>query len=285
MKMITSTYEILAISEPHFVRYVEAYEALTEKIRAGSVAPSKEEEQSRLLTMYNNIALIEVKGALTNRDSWWNEYFGMISYNEIRQAMIQAIQQGAAATIFDFASPGGAVAGLNENADFLSKMPMKTIAYTSSNMQSAAYFLASQADYLYAGDFSEVGSVGVIVKTYDRSKYLADNGIKPIRFRSGRLKAVGDPDFKLTDEEKNYLQDQVDVFATKFFNIVSDARGMSIDQMDKLGITTGKTFIGEESVKAGLVDKIMSFDQTMLKAMDLAQKYIDKTNKVSLHFR
>jgi len=70
-----------------------------------------------------------------------------------------------------------------------------------------------------------------------------------------------------------------------FYQTVSDARGMSIEMLNKLDITSGRTFIGQEAKAVGLVDKIMSFEQSMLKAYDLAAKYVDKKKASSLSYR
>jgi signal peptide peptidase SppA len=280
--MMEIQHQILAIAESSFIRFVNMEAALDLKLME-ACSTDVEEEGSRLLSIHDNVALIEIKGMLVNRDSWLNRYFGAISYNEIRQACIEAMEAGASAVVFNIDSPGGNVAGLADTANLISNMGVKTLSFTSSAMCSAAYFLGCQTDKVYADTFAEVGSVGVVVKMYDRSKHLADMGIKPLRFRSGKLKAVGDPDFKMSKEELNYVQDKVLKYASKFYDIVSDARGMPLPVMEKAGITSGKTFIGEEAKDVNLVDGIHTFDEVMLKAFTLA-KEVDKdvTNSLFL---
>lgn len=81
--------------------------------------------------------------------------------------------------------------------------------------------------------------------------------------------------FKMTDKEKAYMQEEVDTYAEKFFNIVSQARGIPRPALDALDITSGRSFIGQKSVDVGLVDSIMNFDQAFIKISDLAKKNID----------
>jgi ClpP class serine protease len=268
--MMTQSYKLLAIAPTSFYDYIRAEELIQQKVMSmSSMDDEGEEENSRLLQIHEGVAVISIKGMLTNDDSFWNRYFGMVSYNEIRQAVIQAVEQGANAAAFIYSTPGGSVDGLADTANLISMLDIPTISFTSSRMLSAGYFLGSQSDYVYADSFSDVGSVGVIIKTYDRSEYLKDMKIKPLRWRSGDLKASGDPDFKLTAKEDAYIMDKVTVTADRFFDIVSAARGMPREILDKLDITSGRTFMGSEALGVNLIDAVKTFDESMLKAYSL----------------
>jgi ClpP class serine protease len=52
--------------------------------------------------------------------------------------------------------------------------------------------------------------------------------------------------------------------------------------MDKLGITSGRTYMGADAVGAGLVDSIQSFDKSVMKAYSLATNYLDRNRTSSL---
>jgi protease-4 len=279
--MITKSYKILAIDGAHFADYVAAEDALQKKLASLGGDAEPEEEQSRLLQWADDVAVIAIKGRLTNSDSWYNRYFGMLAYSEIRDAILQAVDADASAILFDHDSPGGSVDGMADTAELIASLDIPTVSFTSSSMMSADYFLASQSDYIYADSFADVGSVGVIVKLYDRTKMLADMGIKPVRFRSGELKAAGDGDFKLSKKEEDYIKDKVMNLAGKFYSIVSAARGMPRETLDALGITSGRTYIGEEALEVNLIDGLKTFDQSMLKAFDVAKK-VDKQGRFGL---
>jgi len=280
-------HEILALSPGTEEKFLEIEAAILAKVATLSPEAadySDDEEQSRLLQFADNVGVISVNGGLTNRVSFWNQFFGMVAYDEVRQAILEAADANVGAILFDINSPGGRVSGMADLGELISSLSMPTISFTNGSMASAAYFLGAQADHIYADSFAEVGSIGVVVKMYDRSEMLKKAGIKPVRFRSGDLKAVGDGDFKLSAKEKAYIQGKVDIFAAKFYEVVSDARGLTLPVMEKLGITSGRTFIGEEALTAGLVDKIKTFDQVVLEAYTLIEKAIDKNNKVGLSY-
>ena len=245
----------------------------------------EEEDQSDLLNIYDNVAVIDINGGLTATDSWINKYYGLVSYGEIREAIIQAVQANVGCIFFNVNSPGGDVNGMSDVASLISSLPMPTIAFSSSQMASAAYFLGCQADNIYVDSFADVGSIGVVINVMDYTAMNKMNGVVAQRFRSGSLKGTGNPNFALSKEEQAYIQGKVDTYSGMFFQIVSDARGMDLPTMNKLEITTGRTFIGQQAAAANLVDGMLTFDQSMAKAYDLATKYVDKQNVSGIQFR
>lgn len=281
-------YEILAINSSHEQRYFEVQANINAKVMSLTpemlASSQDDEEQSRLLTMQDGVALVDVSGVLTNHYSYWNRYFGAVSYQEIKEATAQAVDLGAGCIVHKYDTPGGTARGMYDCANFIASLAVPTISFTGSMQCSAGYFLGCQSQYTYADSFAEVGSVGVAIKLYDRSKYLKELGIKPERFRSGELKATGDSDFALTEKEREYIKDQVLVYAGKFYDVVSEARGMPLKMLEKKGITSGRTFIGEEAVKVNLIDEIKFFDQTILKSYSLAKSFLDKQSSNNLRY-
>lgn len=268
--------DIFGIADSQLDSFLAAEQALEDKaFQAAGNPMNDEEDQSRLIQFIDNISVIEIKGYLTNSNSWLNRYFGMVSYDEIREAAIQA-QDNSEAVLFHIGSPGGRVPGLADVSNFVSSMSIPTVTFTDSQMASAALFLGIQMDHVYGDSFSEVGSVGVILQWLDRSGYLKQNGITPMRFRSGDLKASPSANFKLSSKESAYIKEQISTYAEKFYAIVSEGRGIPRPMLDELNITSGRTFIGEQAEEVGLVDSILTFDQAVLKTAQLAQKSLDK---------
>lgn len=277
------SYELLAIQEAYEDQFLSTEASLLDKLAMGG-ASEDEPEISRLLQVQDGVGLIEIRGMLTNVNSWLNRYFGLVSYDEIREATAQALEKEVGGIMYLIASPGGRVAGMNGAAELISSLPVPTLAYAEEKMASAALFLGIQADHVVAGDFAEVGSVGIVATVMDYSEQLKKAGVSAVRFRSGDLKQVGHPAFKMTDKEKKYMQEQVDLYANKFFDIVTDARGIPRPMLESLEITSGRTFIGQQALSVGLVDSIASFDQAFLKIAGLAKKNIDSRNKGTVRY-
>ncbi len=270
-------YVALAILEPYGAEFLEAEHKAQEAQSSGA-----EEPESKLLSMYEDVGIVEVKGKLTNRDSRYNSWFGLISYNEIRAAAVEAVELGAGAILFDIDSPGGAVAGIGDISKFIQGLDVPTVAHTSGTMASAAYFIGASTEKVFADDMSESGSIGVVMQHMEMTALLKKEGIKVDVIRSGKRKAIGGPYEKLEPENRKYLQDQVDTYADKFFGFVSEQRGIPLPAMTE--IMEGGTFIGQEAVMAGLVDKIMSFDEALLVSIKLAEKTLDNQQDTSDYY-
>lgn len=269
-------FELLAIADSHFDSFLVAEKATLSREFTADMMASDEEDNCPILEMSDNIGVITIKGYLTNVSRPWNSWCGMVSYDEIRRAAILAQEKGAEAILFHHASSGGRVAGMSDLANFISDMMIPTVTFTDEVMASADLFLGIQSDHVYADKFSEVGSVGVIMQWLDYSGALKDAKITPRRYRTGDLKQAGSSYFKPSSKEDLYLQDQINTYGELFFQVVSDATGLTREMMDSSGITSGRTFIGQQAMDAGLVEGIITFDQAVMKTMQLAQKSLDR---------
>jgi len=258
-------YVALAILETYGAEFLEAEASAQAELSSGSEAP-----ESDLLNVFEGVGVIEVKGKLTNKDSYFNSWYGLVSYNQIRAAVVEALELGANAILFDYDTPGGAVSGMGDHSNFISSIPVETVGHTSGTMASAGYFSGASNDHLFADELSEVGSIGVVMQHMEMTEAVKKAGYKVDIIRSGSRKAIGGPYEKLTATNRKILQDQVNVYADKFFSFVSEERGMPLPTMTD--IKEGGTYIGQEAVQVGLVDKIMSFDEALAFTIGLAQK-------------
>ncbi len=267
-------YKILAMMEGHGFDFFDSESAAMQMQveRVGQEAP-----ESDLLSMINGAAVIEVKGKLTNKNSVYNKYYGLISYDQIREAVVEAVELGAGAILFDIDSPGGSVSGMKDLSNFIQGIDLPTVSHTSATEASAGYFLGSSCEKCYADDMAEVGSVGVVMTLMEYTEAMKKQGVHAEVFRSGKHKQAGNPYEKLSAENRKHMKDQVMTYANKFFSFVSENRGIPRPAMTE--IETGKTFIGEEAVAAGLIDKITSFDEALVETIALAEKTLDTGNK------
>lgn len=263
-------YAILAMMEGRGSNFFES-EASAMQMQADRVG--QESPESDLLSIVEGAAVIEVKGKLTNSNSYYNKYYGLISYDHIREAIVEAVDLGAGAILFDIDSPGGTVSGMKDLSNFIQGLDVPTRSHSSGTEASAGYFLGISSEKSYIDDMTEAGSVGVVMTLMEYTEAMKKQGVHAEVFRSGKHKQAGNPYEKLSAENRKHMKDQVMTYADKFFDFVSDRRGIPRPAMTE--IETGKTFIGEEAVKAGLIDKIMSFDEALAETILLAEKTLD----------
>lgn len=161
-------------------------------------------------------------------------------------------------------SGGGAAAAGEEMARYVKDFQKPVIVSSGSSNASAAYFISSQADYIYANQASSVGSIGTILSITDYSGLLKTLGIEVTNIASSSNKDAGQGTRPLTQEERDYYQDLVNQINDVFVAAVAEGRDMDVEEVRKLA--NGMTMTGSEGVKTGLVDEIGTFDDALSKA-------------------
>jgi signal peptide peptidase SppA len=163
----------------------------------------------------------------------------------------RADPEANAGTVIWFHSPGGVVTGIPEAAREIAAMldtGPPVWAYTDGMMASAAYWLASQTEAVFAAPSSDVGSIGVFLAWLDMSQNLEDQGIRLELVKAGEHKAVGHPAVAISEEQRAMLQTEVDEIYAMFTSAVVAKRDVPESAMQ------GQTFSFDRQTANGLVD-------------------------------
>lgn len=171
--------------------------------------------------------------------------------------------------------PGGMVANLDNAAAAISASPKPVIAYIAGMCASAHYWVASAARKRYLGSLmSEVGSIGIVGIYYSEKKALEQMGIdyRTIYPDTADLKNKEHREIEENNNEEPY-KEKLEKIHQLFCQTV--AKNLSIPYDRENPIFRGKTFMGEEAVKAGLADGYCDLDTVA--RMILAQSVMDKT--------
>ncbi|MDD5449661.1 MAG: signal peptide peptidase SppA [Candidatus Omnitrophica bacterium] len=162
--------------------------------------------------------------------------------------------------LFEIDSPGGNADGVTELSDLIysnrGKKPI--VSFANGQMDSAAYWIGSAADKVYASKSSEVGGIGVYTVVNDWSVANHNAGIKTEIIKAGKYKAAGHPDKHLTEDDRAAIQEEVNAYYELFVEAVTRNRGMSAESIEKTA--NGKVFIGQKALNAGLIDGIATLD-------------------------
>jgi signal peptide peptidase SppA len=149
---------------------------------------------------------------------------------------------------FQVSSPGGTVTGVEELANKVRNIAKPTMAYTDSEMASAAYWVASAADKVVASPSSTVGSIGVYMTVADMTEMAKAQGIKMVVIKSGKFKGAGIPGTSLSEEQIANLQDSVDAIHADFKASVLQTR-----KLVKAEDMEGQVFSGKQAAQRNLV--------------------------------
>lgn len=218
----------------------------------------------------NKIAVIHVNGYMYTGDYAYGS--GIAGSDAIASHIRAAADNNSVkAIVLRIDSPGGTAACAQEINIEIQRARDKGIPVVTSmgdTAASAAYYVASQTDYIYATPGTSTGSIGVIGRHADNSSVYEENGVNITVFKSGEFKDMGSDYRALTAEEKAYWQHIIDVSFNTFVNDVAEGRGMTREQVLKLA--DGRVYLGEDALKNGLIDDYGNLYTAADKAAELA---------------
>lgn len=219
-------------------------------------------EGSRV-TVRDGVAIIPIKGSIFRYSSYFSDFSGGTSVSSLVNDLTTALNSSdVKAILFDVDSPGGEVTGVNELADMIfAARPRKPMtAYVGGTCASAAYWLASQAGDIATDATGRIGSIGVMAVYSDDRKFQEMSGVQDIEFISSQSPFKNAPPYK--EEGKKRIQARIDALATVFVGSVARGRDVSTETVLK-DFGQGDVLVGEDAIKAGLVDRLSSFEETL----------------------
>nr|DAQ51540.1 MAG TPA: hypothetical protein [Caudoviricetes sp.] len=208
---------------------------------------------------YDNVAgvaVIPVCGTLVQKLGSLRPYSGMTGYDGIRQAFLTALADPEVNGIcLDIDSPGGEVAGCFDLVDeiYNARGAKPIHAILTENAYSAAYAIASAADYISVPRTGGVGSVGVITMHLDWTQRIKEDGLKVTIITFGSRKAEGSPLRELSEEAFNAIQQDINAMGELFVNTVARNRGISAKIIKS---TQAACFMAADGVELGLADEV-----------------------------
>jgi signal peptide peptidase SppA len=239
--------------------------------------PSKESHP--LLSVEDGIGVISICGPMLRRpDPLSVLLFGATDTEEIARAIREAVEREDVQAIFlDIDSPGGTVNGTPELAQTVADASRQKFVYafTSGQMCSAAYWVASQCDAIYCSPSARVGSIGVILPVVDSSEAFRQEGLKIEVFAAGKFKSAGTPGTSLTEEQREWLQSDVNEIAADFKAAVL-ARGRKIPDE----AMEGQTFSARNAQRFNLAGAIKDRATAIARLRSLHVRKVDTVVRV-----
>jgi len=280
--LLTETGTLWLGSESSYHATLAAYQKMAETNDAGYKKEcfANDEEDSEndrhfLLEVIEGVGLITVRGSLVSgSEGAWGAYWGIVGYDDIRNAIVTAVNAGVESILIDYDTPGGAVKGIMELSDFIKSLDIKTTSFTGGMAASGGLWLATAADTFYAARMAEIGSVGVLAVTAEMTEMYKDVGIKLRVFKSTPLKAAGNPYEKLTSEAAEVIQKNIDETHEFFVSEIAENRGLT-NKFVSENIANGKLWYAAEANELRLIDGIKTFDDILLV---LTRETADNTN-------
>lgn len=201
-----------------------------------------------------DIAFINIQGELT-KYSTESGRIGMLDIAKSINELNKNDKINGLILIID--SPGGTVSGTEELANEIKNFKKPVFAYINGMAASAAYWIASAADKIYAHLNSDiVGSIGVMFEYMDLQPYYEKQGVVFHKVYASQSKDKNlDFEEMLKGNYEPLLNSRLNVLAKNFISTVKINR--SNVQETQL---TGKTFFASDVVGT-MIDGISTLDQ------------------------
>lgn len=179
--------------------------------------------------------------------------------NAIRQIRAARQDPKVAGIILEVDSPGGELTAADEFYDELlrfrqSREDRRVLVLVHGMAASGGYYIALPADHIMAQPTAIIGSIGVILQSFNL-KELGDRiGVKDTTIKSGAHKDLLNPLREPDAEELALLQDNIDAMYARFLQLIYAHRNIPMEQLRQLA--DGRIFTAEQAKDANLVDAI-----------------------------
>lgn len=163
-------------------------------------------------------------------------------------------------------SPGGSAFASDlirrELLEVKAKMPV--IVSMGSLAASGGYWIAAEADEIWAQPTTITGSIGVfgIVPTFENS--LAAIGVTSDGVGTTSLADFNHLDRPLSEQAAAIVQLSIDNIYQQFLTLVANGRGSTPEEIDRLA--QGRVWSGRQALDIGLVDKLGNLDDAIAAA-------------------
>ncbi|PCH60112.1 MAG: S49 family peptidase [Gammaproteobacteria bacterium] len=158
-------------------------------------------------------------------------------------------------------SPGGSPVQSGYIADEINRLrglhpDIPVYAVLSDICASGGYYIAANADEIYADKATLVGSIGVVMNGFGFVEAMQDLGIERRLLTAGENKGFLDPFSPLKEDEIDHVRTLLATMHNQFINVVKQGRGDRLKDDPKL--FSGFLWTGEQGIELGLVDGLGS---------------------------
>lgn len=196
-------------------------------------------------------AVVEIKGAIMDGEA--------AGAGKVLPALQEAFEnEHAKAVVLLVNSPGGSPVQAGIISDEIYRLKAKhekpVYAVVEETCASAAYYIASAADNIYADKASLVGSIGVLMNGFGFTGTMEKLGVERRLMTAGEHKAIMDPFSPQNEFDKQHIQEMLDEIHVQFIDVVKKGRGDRLKGGDEL--FSGLFWNGERALELGLIDGI-----------------------------
>lgn len=214
----------------------------------------------------DGVGVLPIAGMVIPKSDFFTIFFGGFAALDIleRDFRILLGREDVHTIVLDIDSPGGNAFGVQQFANlvFDSRNIKSIISVTSGMMASAAMWIGAAAHKTFiTGDVTVTGSIGTVTTHTDISEFNKRIGINQTEIAAGKFKRMPSSLAPLDDAGREVLQNQVNEVNAAFLNDIGKFKNIKPSAVNKMA--EGKTFIGSQAIKVGLIDGLLTMDQLL----------------------
>jgi protease-4 len=198
---------------------------------------------------------------------------GTVGSDSLARLLRDALHDDAIkAVVLRIDSPGGSMFAsevIRREIDALRAAKKPVVASMSSVAASGGYYIAMDADQIWASPATLTGSIGVFAVFPTVERTLGKFGITIDGVGTTALADSLRLDRTLHDQAKDILQSSVEHAYSVFVDNVATARKKSFDDID--AVAQGRVWAGVDARRHGLVDHLGSYKDALHAAAKLAK--------------
>ncbi len=217
----------------------------------------------------NEIAVIVARGTIVDGTQPPGTIGGDSTSNLIKEAHEN---ENVKAIVLRVDSGGGGVFAselIRQELVAAKEKDITIIASMGNVAASGGYWISANAHEIWASHNTITGSIGIfgIMPTINRG--LDKIGINSDGVKTSSIDLSGDVTQPLDPALSRIMQKEIEHGYERFLSLVSDARGMTIQEVD--GIAQGRVWAGSTALELGLVDNLGNLNEAIERAAQIAE--------------
>ena len=217
----------------------------------------------------NKIAIIYATGAINTGKGSYNTIGSETTVEAIREA---SEDENVKAIVLRVNSPGGSALAseIIWREVNLAKQKKKVVVSMGDYAASGGYYIACNADKIFANNSTLTGSIGVFGIVPNTKKFLNEKlGIYIETVNTHKHSDIGMGYRRLSDEEVSVIQNSVEDIYETFITHVSEGRGIPVRKVNEIG--QGRIWSGVDALEIGLIDEIGGLEAAIASAAELSE--------------
>lgn len=201
-----------------------------------------------------NVAVLPIEGIILPYSGF--DEFELVTTPELVNAFMDAAEEddNIEAVLIEINTPGGTPVASHRIAERIHRSSLPVIGLIGDMGASGGYMVSAATDFLIASAMSDVGGIGVNMSYVEQSKQNEEEGLTYVQLMTGEYKDIGSPDRPITEQERELLQQDLDIIHNEFIDIVTEYR--ELPRSEVVSLADGASMPGRRAAENNLVDAL-----------------------------